>query len=460
MANYNLQVEKSLLAILIHSIKIRATKIAYLKATDFTDKRNINLFKFLNTLFHKLNNGFDVNLFWATISEDSKMQEYGGHAYISEILSLYNGDVFFENYFNLLINHSIARDLNIVLDENKTKLATTKDPQTVFKELYLKLNTLETNYKRENKPFIKLAEVMQNDYQRMQNSIDEHDQKYFSTGFSKLDQKTNGFKPGQLIILAGRPSMGKTALALNLMLNDFFFNKNSYNEDSGDIIFFSLEMSPQQLSQRIIKTYLDLTPSFFKNHKQHQPTENLIQDLKKSNIFIDVTNTTDIFQIHAKLRKWSQKRKIRLIAIDYLQLLKPIYNKNQRFENRNQEVAFWTRSLKEIAIEFNIPVVCLSQLSRSVEKRENKRPLLSDLRDSGSIEQDADLVLFLYREEYYLKNSHQINSDKMNYNEYNQPQKAEIIIAKQRDGPTGSIEVLFVPQKTTFMDYFENEEST
>ncbi len=447
----NFEAEKSILAIFIHSSEARASKIPYLKPTDFSNPVHRALFVNLNELFYQTNNQFDLDLFFTTLHNKDQVKKCGGKEYLVNLVKLYSSDLFLEQYFYLITQKAIHRDLQLLLDQQTNLLKQGNNPSKVLKSLYLKLNDLDHNYQRTTNAFVAVSKLLQTTFEHSQQQKHAEDD-YFSTGFANLDEKLGGFRPGQLIILAGRPSMGKTALSLNLIFNDFFFNKNTSDADRGDIIFFSLEMSNQQLSQRIFKSYLDLSPHFLHDEAEIQRVEGLIANLRLSNIFIDTNNTTDIFQIQAKLRKWIQKRKLRLIVIDYLQLLKTVGQK--KFENRNLEIAFWTRTLKEMALEFKIPIICLSQLSRNVEKRENKRPLLADLRDSGSIEQDADLVLFLYRDEYYLKDDLS-NSGKTEYN-HKRPQKAEIIIAKHRNGPIGSVEVLFIPYKTTFMDYSEN----
>ena len=442
--------EQAILAILLNSATARAAKMAFLKPNDFADSRHATIYTALFYMFDKFNNVFDAGLVMAHLQNSNQLQNCGGVSYLAEILNLYTTDAFLERYFETLMNASIKRKLNELLVTTQKQLSKTIDPEGLFKNLHLQMTELEIDYKRQEKNFLPVADLLATTHQQLKHQAHEQQQIYFSTSFAELDQKTGGLQPSELVILAGRPSMGKTALALNLIFNDFFFNKNTAASDAGDIIFFSLEMSPQQLCQRILKTYVDLAPKFFASAEADDKIKDLIQNLRQSNIFIDSANSSDIFQIHAKLRQWNKRRKLRLIVIDYLQLLKSI--RNRRFENRNLEIAFWTRHLKEIAMEFNIPVLCLSQLSRNVEKRETKRPFLSDLRDSGSIEQDADLVLFLYREEYYLKVNPAATTSKKEYN-YPQPHKAEIIIAKQRNGPTGRVEVLFIPNKATFMDY-------
>lgn len=262
-----------------------------------------------------------------------------------------------------------------------------------------------------------------------------------SSGFYDLDSLTQGFQKSDLIVLAGRPSMGKTALCLNIATN---IVKNS----KIPVLFFSLEMSKEQLAYRLLSTegtinlmrlrngHLD-TNDWFKLHR-------IIKDLSSLPFFIDDTPNLSIQDIRSKIKKiLFEQSKIGLIVIDYLQLMQ---NSKLKLDNRVQELSQITRSLKNIAREFKVPLIALSQLSRNVENRITKRPILSDLRESGSIEQDADLVLMLYRESYY-------NSNKGNDNIHD---LTELIIAKQRNGPIGSILLKFDPKHTKFLDYFSN----
>jgi len=235
----------------------------------------------------------------------------------------------------------------------------------------------------------------------------------------------------------GRPSMGKTALALNMGLNIL---KNT----KLPVIFFSLEMSKEQLTYRLLTHETDITNLRLKSGNLYKEDWSLLNQTMKNlstfPLFLDDTPNPSIQDLKSKLKKiLFEQGQIGLVIIDYLQLMQ---NTQLKTDNRAQELSQITRSLKNLAREFNIPIIALSQLSRSVENRPNKRPILSDLRESGSIEQDADLVLMLYRESYYLTNDEnrsQNNSDLV-----------ELIITKQRNGPIGTVELLFDSSRTKF----------
>jgi replicative DNA helicase len=252
-----------------------------------------------------------------------------------------------------------------------------------------------------------------------------------ASNFKVLDQMTSGFQKGDLIILAARPSMGKTSLALNVALNA---SKQGYS-----IGVFSLEMSAEQLTLRLLSTESGISHQHIKNATIS--SEELIElthvaaDLAEMKFYIDDTPGCSIMEIRTKARKLKAQGQLDMLVIDYLQLL----HSNKKHENRHQEVSEISRSLKTLAKELEIPIIALSQLSRAVDARMDKRPMLSDLRESGAIEQDADLIMFLYRDALY-------NQDTEN------PASAELIIGKQRNGPTGIIPLHFIRELTKFED--------
>jgi replicative DNA helicase len=219
------------------------------------------------------------------------------------------------------------------------------------------------------------------------------------TGFSNLDQLTAGLQPEELIILAARPSMGKSAFAMNVAMNIAKRNK----EGKAHVAIFSLEMSNNQLVSRMLSSEGNIQNSKIKSGKlstkEWKHFETTIQALKTMNIHFDDSGSVTVQDIRAKCRKLSQEGKLDFVVIDYLQLIKSFRNSG----NRQEEVANISRSLKQMARELKIPIMALSQLSREVEKRDDKKPVLADLRESGSIEQDADIVMFLYRPDYYKK---------------------------------------------------------
>ena len=293
------------------------------------------------------------------------------------------------------------------------------------------------------------------------------------TGFKDLDKKLGGLHKSDLIIIAGRPSMGKTALGTNIAFNcaikyqeekDEFENKKII--DGGKVAFFSLEMSSEQLATRVLAEQTKISGDKMRKAELNKNDFNKIaktsSELENLNLIIDDNPVLTIPTLRARARRLKRLHDINLIIIDYLQLMSS--SSNKRNDGRVQEISEITRGLKSIAKELNIPIIALSQLSRQVEQREDKRPQLSDLRESGTIEQDSDVVMFIYRESYYLERLEPIRKseeDDMKYNErvsrwqqltnenYN---KAEIIIAKQRHGPIGSIKMHFDANYTKFSD--------
>ena len=254
------------------------------------------------------------------------------------------------------------------------------------------------------------------------------------SGFQDLDALTQGFQKSDLVIVAGRPSMGKTAFCLNVATTVVC-------QEKVPVIFFSLEMSKEQLTYRLLSTQTKINNARLKSGRiktaEWKILNSTIKELSTLPIFIDDTPNISTLDIRSKLKKIIiEHNKIGMVVIDYLQLME---NSSSKTNNRVQELTQITRELKTIAREFKVPIVVLSQLSRNVENRTNKRPILSDLRESGSIEQDADLVLMLYRDDYY-----NLATD--------EPNVAELIVAKHRNGPTGLIKLLFNSKYTEFVN--------
>lgn len=282
-----------------------------------------------------------------------------------------------------------------------------------------------------------------------------------TSGFIDLNKKLGGLNRSDLIILAGRPSMGKTALATNIAFK-VAMDKLLNREGSGKVAFFSLEMSAEQLVSRIISQESMIPSEKIRRGEIKEEDVGKIKGLQKklTNIplFIEDTPAMTVSSIRTRARKLQRKEGLDLIVVDYLQLLQG--SNDRRNDNRVQEISEITRSLKGLAKELNIPIIALSQLSRAVEIRDDKRPQLADLRESGSIEQDADVVMFVYREEYYLERTKPQEGtpefDKWYTKMQNAHNKAEIIIAKQRHGPIGTVELFFDGQFTKFDNLAEN----
>jgi replicative DNA helicase len=262
-----------------------------------------------------------------------------------------------------------------------------------------------------------------------------------TSGFYELDSLTQGFQKSDLIILAGRPAMGKTALSLNITLT-------SIKKSQLPILFFSLEMSKEQILYRLLSMETNINQIRLKNGKLSQPDwtklTKVIKILSKLPLFIDDTVDLSVNEIRSKIKTIIfEQKKIGLVIIDYLQLM---HISKTKLDNRAQELAHITRLLKTIAREFNIPIIALSQLSRNVENRVDKKPVLSDLRESGSIEQDADLVLMLYRNQVLKK-------EDLNLPEQPDSEQIELIVAKHRNGPTGIIKLRFDEKRMRFSNF-------
>ena len=291
-----------------------------------------------------------------------------------------------------------------------------------------------------------------------------------STGLRDVDRKLGGLQSSDLIILAGRPAMGKTSLATNIAFNIASAYTpaqqadGSFKAANGGVVgFFSLEMSSEQLATRIISEQTEISSSKIRRGEITEADfEKLVacsQMMQKTPLFIDQTGGISIAQLAARARRLKRQRGLDVIVIDYVQLMQGSSAKSS--QNRVQEITEITTGLKALAKELNVPIIALSQLSRQVESRDDKRPQLADLRESGSIEQDADVVLFVYRDEYYMQNK-QPEEGTPEYEDWRLKfervkGKAELIIAKQRHGPTGTVELAFEGQFTRFSDLAEED---
>ena len=263
------------------------------------------------------------------------------------------------------------------------------------------------------------------------------------SGIAQLDSMTNGFQNSELIIIGARPSIGKTAFALSIAVNV------ALAEKPGKVAIFSLEMPREDLCQRMMCSVAKVNAQSLRSGKLNSndwgALAQAVDQLSKAPIFIDDSGSVTILDMKAKLRRMKKRSGVDLVIIDYLQLIKGS-STNRGSSERIFEISEISRQLKGLSKELNVPIVALSQLSRNVESRQDKRPLLSDLRESGAIEQDADLVAFLYRDEYYNKQSTELNI-------------AEIIVAKHRNGPIGNLKLKFIKQYGGFYNKDENVSS-
>ena len=368
-----------------------------------------------------------------TVSEylqnKDQLEEIGGRYYLGLLLSHSPLAVNAERYAQIVMEKFLLREIistgtqiaKIGYEESQAEKAIEKSEQLVF----------NLGQKRTNQTLTPISSLVNSTWERLeQREQSKGELLGLDTGFYDLNALTSGLQRSDLIVIAARPSMGKTALCLNIADHIGIVQKKV-------IAMFSLEMSKEQVIQRMVcsRAGVDSNKMRFGQLQQDDWTKLGIAfgDLGDAQIYIDDTAVLNVMEIKAKARRLkAELGDLGLIIVDYLQLME-----GQRPDNRVQEISDISRGLKALARELDVPVVSISQLSRAVEARQNKRPMLSDLRESGSIEQDADIVMFIYRDEYY-------NPETPNKGE------TEVIIAKQRNGPTGRITLLFQPNITKF----------
>ncbi len=364
------------------------------------------------------------------------LDKVGGAYYITGLVESTPSSANVEYYAKIVLEKSILRKLIISSTEIQSEAYEAKSPafeildQAEQKIFALSESRLRTGFKN-------FVDVMNQTFEH----IDQiHKRKFHTTGvptgFIELDDLTSGFQNGDLIILAGRPSMGKTALALSIARNMAV----EYNVPIG---FFSLEMADYQLAMRLLCAEAKVDSHLVRTGKLPQDQWRRLSEqtgrLAKAPIYIDDSATLTMMEIRAKARRLKAEHDVQIIILDYLQLVK-----GHRAENRQQEITEISRSLKALAKELSVPVLALSQLSRAVEARTgNHRPQLSDLRESGAIEQDADVVMFVYRPAVYMRQK----GEEMTLED---ERKAEIIVAKQRNGPTDTVNAVFISKYARF----------
>jgi len=390
-----------------------------LDVDDFYDEKHKLIYSVM-LIIEKEGLKINFNSVIAKLEQFQNLGKVGGIEYIMEL-----------SKHVAAINH-LDSDISLVLDASlKRKMIETalkiaekgKNPEISANDYLEDAEAIvfEIAQKRRVSELIKIKDVLNEIREKLETKKDRNSITGIKTGFIKLDEITSGFQPEELIILAARPSMGKSAFALNMGLNVANNNKDS----KAYVAIFSLEMSNDQLVSRMISSTAEIDGMRLKSGNL-DPNEwahfNIAKTvLEKQNILFDDSAAVKISDIRAKCRKLKKDDKLDFVIIDYLQLIKEESHRG----NRQEEVSRISRGLKQLARELKIPVLALSQLSRSVESRDDKRPLLSDLRESGSIEQDADIVMFLYRQDYYEKDPGKKTGE------------VDLIISKNRHGASG-----------------------
>lgn len=432
--------EINVLSAMIQSSPACESALNALVPNDFTISANQTIFKTITNLYRN-NSGIDTTTISEELVKQNNLDKIGGIQYLSSLVGQYITDANLKEHINILIERTTKRQLETALKNIGKELQGEKSITDIL--VNAEAQIVQVSNERNNEELLPISahidEVVTKIEQLQKSTINITGT---SSGINNLDIVTSGFQKGDLIILAARPSMGKTALALNFALNA----ANEQENKNDVVVIFSLEMPKDQLITRMISCQGHFDANRLRNKNKFTAADwNRIsataEQLKQKNIIIDDTPGLRVLELQTRLRKLARENNIKLVIIDYLQLLT-----GRDSESRQQEVSNISRSLKILARELKIPIICLSQLSRLVERREEKRPLMSDLRESGAIEQDADIIMFLYRDDYYKeKTSEETTAQESNI--------AEILISKHRNGPTGKVVTIFIPKWGKFENY-------
>lgn len=428
---HSIEAEKSVLGAALLSKDALLDVVEIVKAGDFYDSNHKEIFEAIQDLYRR-----SAPVDALTVSEELKkrnsLEMVGGRAYIASLSSGTPTTSNATEYAKIVVESAAIRRLISTADDIVTKgYESSMDAGQMLD--YAERGIFEISQSRQKGQYAHIKDVLLENIE----IIDRASQMDggltgITTGFKYLDSMTSGLQRSDLIILAARPAMGKTAFALSLALN-------AAVKGGASVMVFSLEMSKEQLGQRLLSMESKVSMQNLKTgrlERRDWDDINIALDvLSKANIHIDDTAGINIMEMKSKCRRLKGEEGLDLVVIDYLQLMTP----EGRADSRTQEISVISRNLKLLARELDCPVLVLSQLSRAPETRTDHRPMLSDLRESGSIEQDADIVIFLYRDEYY-------NEDTES------PGECEVIVAKQRSGPTGTVKVTWLDKLTKFVD--------
>jgi len=459
---YDIEVEQALLgAILVDNRALEAVS-SLIKPEHFYDPLHQRLYEAMASSFERGGMVLTPLTVHAAMKADPGLQEVGGHAYLAGLAQAAPAMPNVRDLARIMQDLAVRRAL-IRIGEDIVNTAyeapREKPPQAQIEEAEKALYRVSESSKYGEGPLdfsealrrtVELAEKAQARGGRISG---------LATGFTDIDSLLGGLQPSDLIIVAGRPGMGKTSLATNMA----FHVARAFVQDQetgaevprgAPILFFSLEMAAQQLSARILSEQTEIEMWKIRNGRfSESEWEKFVltmQDLSTLPLYIDDTGGISIAQIAARARRMKREKKIGAIIIDHIQLVAP----SRRTENRVQEITEISKGLKVLAKELDVPVIALSQLSRGVDSRDDKRPVLSDLRESGSIEQDADVVMFVYREEYYLKS----REPEIGTSEHSKwlekceraHRRAEVLVEKHRHGATNKIDLFFDDRFTRF----------
>lgn len=377
------------------------------------------------------------------IEKHDNINSIGGLEYLGEVIDSVITAANIDYYIDIVREKALRRKL-VEVSTNITTSAFDEETETNDIIDNAEKSIFSVTKSRKAGEFKSIKDVMKSTQARLEDlAKNDKDITGIATGFYDFDKLTSGLHENELIIIAARPAMGKTAFALNLAVNAAINSKKN-------VALFNLEMSAEQLAMRMIAAQGGIDQNKLKTgrleHNDWKKVNEAMSELSDTNLYIEDASGISVGEIRAKCRRLAtQGPGLGLVLIDYLQLI----DGGSRYAgNRQQEVSEISRSLKTMAMELGVPVIALAQLSRSVELRENKRPIMSDLRESGSIEQDADIVAFLYRDDYYNKSA----SEQTNIS------VTELIVGKHRNGSTGTIELLFERTMSNFRNYLKKQE--
>lgn len=426
---HSVEAEKSVIGSMMMDQQVIENTMSTLSEEDFYSRQYGILFTCIVELYEK-KIPVDIVTLQEALREKNIPEEVGGIEVMKEIISTLPTSANSKSYVNIVREKSTLRKLIRVSNEISTKCYQGNEPlEDILEDAEKRI--FHITQKRSVGEFVPIKEIVLTVMKNIEESAKNRGGiTGIPTGFLDLDNKTSGMQPSDLILIAARPSMGKTAFVLNIA-------QHAVLKKQKCVAIFSLEMSKEQLVQRLLS--LDSGVNSQKMRKgdlNEDEWERLVLSggpIAKSGLILDDTPSITVAELRSKCRKFKSEYDLSMIIIDYLQLM------SGKGESRQQEISEISRALKGVARELQVPVIALSQLSRAVEQRTSRKPMLSDLRDSGAIEQDADVVMFLYREEYYEQDTEKKGI-------------AEVIIAKQRNGPIGSVELLWMADTTRFVN--------
>lgn len=428
----NIEAEQAVLGAIFLTDEALVTATERLVPEDFYRAAHQRIYQVMIELAEK---GEPVDLVTVTAELQNRkwLDDIGGVSYLADLANAVPTAANVEYYSKIVEEKSILRRLiKVATSITADGYSSDADISDILDQAEQKI--YEVSQRKNTGGFISIKDALIETYDRIE-MLQHHKGEVtgIPTGFVELDKMTAGFQRSDLIIVAARPSVGKTAFALNI-------SQNVATRTGENVAIFSLEMGAGQLVQRMLCAEGNIDAQRMRTGaltpEDWQKLTMAMGSLSKAGIYIDDSPGVKVSDIRAKCRRLKQEKGLGLIMIDYLQLIE---GSGRRGENRQQEVSEISRSLKAIARELDVPVIALSQLSRGVESRQDKRPMMSDIRESGSIEQDADIVAFLYRDDYYDKESENQNI-------------IEIIIAKQRNGPVGTVELAFIKEYNKFVN--------